>query len=139
VPGSRDPTLGAPPARRLRVLPSTLPEHAAAEPEAPEESPAPARRLEALLMIYVRDPLLHPVLLVALFHAAALLVPAVLGGLRDRTGGAMGALFLFVAGTGLLVRDDARGGGPGPVSLLLGGIWLAAAGLSWIAHFYGLF
>jgi hypothetical protein len=116
-----------------------------AEPRPVASGPGPdafrgASRVERVLLPFLREPTLWPVLLAVLFHAVVLVGPLIILVWRDPSPGwplvgliALGAL--SVAGVRVELRDRRR---PGPVSGLIGVTWLLCAAGAWGAVRVGL-
>ena len=70
------------------------------------ESPGAEHWFDRVFLIYVREPLLRPVLIVLVAHLIAFSAPLLLSALGDRRGLALGSLGLLVIGTGSAVRGE---------------------------------
>jgi hypothetical protein len=96
--------------------------------------------VDRFVLVFVRESTLWPVLLVLIGHAAAFLGMAMLLGLRD---GRIPSLLLLALLAVASLRASAVEFGarrrPGALTGLIGSVWLASAGLAWLAHHYGVF
>jgi hypothetical protein len=97
-------------------------------------------RLEHILLAFLREPMLWPVLVAIVGHAIALLVPVILLAVRDQrvTSGALLLLLLGLSAS-LLWRETRLQGRPSPLSGLIWATWSLSAGAAWVADHYGIF
>ncbi len=104
------------------------------EPEKPGQS-----RLERHVLVYVRDPLLWPVLVVVIAHVAVFVAPLMLSAARDAqpTVVALLAVLGLLSGAGVLAELRRRRR-PGAVCVLLGSTWLLSAVVAFTADRYGI-
>ncbi len=109
-------------------------------PPAPREESLATSIIERTVLVFVRDPLLRPVLFVLVAHVVAFVAPAILFAVRDRTGLGMASLFLLLLGSAAGVRHEVgERGGPGALTWLLLAVWVLAAIVAWTADHYGIF
>lgn len=105
-------------------------------PAGPED-PGPVERF---VLVFVHEPMLWPVLLVAIGHAVALVTALLLLALRERRVSAIGGLlavaFLSVSALRLELR---RRGRPGALSAIGLSTWLLSGAAALAADRYGAF
>ena len=112
----------------------------ASPPTVAELSPDTFRgrtRLERVLLPYLREQTLWPVLVAVLAHVIALFAPLLVLGLRDGHLWSLMAVGVFglagLTGIGFELRERRR---PGLVSILIGAVWLlCGAGAYAVLHF----
>ena len=102
--------------------------------------PEAESRLEQVLLAFLREPMLWPVLVAVVGHAVALLAPLLLLALRERRLASLAALLLLLGLSALMSwRESRLRGRPSPLSGLLWTTWLLAGGAAWIADRYEIF
>ena len=98
-----------------------------------------ASRFDRFAREYIQESTLWPVLIVAVAHAAAFLLPIILFSLRDRKLPAMGAMVVLVALSLRACAGDWRRRHFGPTSGLLLVTWALAAVAAHFANVWRLF
>jgi hypothetical protein len=105
----------------------------------PAESSNDELWVDRYLLPAVREFTLFPLLLVVIGHVVAFIAPALLFALRDRSFGAMLALFAMGVLTVQCVRFEvARHGRPDILSGILLATWLASGAAAWACDHYHL-
>jgi hypothetical protein len=95
--------------------------------------------IDRYLLPAIRETTLFPLLLVVIGHAVAFIAPALLFSLRDRSFGAMLALFAIGVFTVQCVRFEVgRHGRPDVLSAIVLSTWLASAAAAWACDHYHL-
>jgi len=95
--------------------------------------------IDRYLLPAIREFTLFPLLLVVIGHVVAFIGPALLFALRDRSFGAMLALFAIGVLTVQCVRFEvARYGRPDILSAIVGATWLASGAAAWACDHYHL-
>ena len=96
--------------------------------EAPDRDDAEPRRLVDHLLVYLREPTLWPVVIVAVASLLTLGIAGLLLAVVQRNRFALAALALLggLCADGVL-REWRRRGRPGPVALGVAGFWLLSA------------
>lgn len=96
--------------------------------------------VERFVLVFVRESMLWPVLLVLVAHAAAFLGMAMLLALRERRIPALAALALLLVGSARVVWFEVSlRRRPGALTWLLAVVWSSSAALAWLAQHYGAF
>jgi hypothetical protein len=109
-------------------------------PESREEAqPSNDPIVERVVMPFVRESTLWPVLIVLVAHVALAIAMALLLALRDRRIASMAALAGLVGLTVAAVSKELRRGRPGVLCGLLLASWLLGAALATVADHYGVF
>ena len=109
---------------------------ATSEPQA-DEAPSQAERL---LLPFVQEPMLRPLLIVAILCVVAFMTPALVLAVRDRTLGAQAAILAVVLLAGSGIRAELRKRGrPGALTAIIAVIAALTAGAAVAAHRAGIF
>ncbi len=97
-------------------------------------------RLERVVLPFVREPMLWPVLATVVVHGVALAAPLLVLSLRDRHAWASAGLAALVLATAAAaaseIRDRRR---PAGICALLAGVWLLTGAASLVAVRLGIF
>lgn len=95
--------------------------------------------IDRYLLPAIRESTLFPLLLVVIGHVVAFIAPALLFSLRDRSFGAMFALFAIGVLTVQCVRFEVgRHGRPDVLSAIIGATWVASGAAAWACDHYHL-
>ena len=110
-------------------------------PAAQEEHPFDGPTwIDRVVLPFVREPILWPILLVVIGHAAAFGAPMLLMGVRDRSLPALGAAALLaVMSVGGIRAERRLRGHIGAFSAILLSTWALSLACAWIAHRYEIF
>jgi len=95
--------------------------------------------VEEWVLPFIEDSGLWPVLFALLGHVVVLVAPVLLVAWRSRSGAGLAPLVLLVGLSVWLVRLDlARRRGIGPLSAMVGLVWVAGVGLAAVCEHTGV-
>lgn len=97
-------------------------------------------RIDRVVLPFVRDPALWPILVILIAHIAAFVAPVLLFALREGRIASFAALFgLAGLSVGLVRHEWRERGRPGPLCGLTLATWLVAIAAAFAADRYGIF